>query len=137
MATRKIKPSEKLKRDQQMKKFRYDAANSTGLVVSFFGNGLLVATFFIFGVMLLIGVFEGRNAVETWHNTFRLWKGLCDLFLIPLLSVVALLSLAIKLLTHDAKGKDTKIANRAIDRSIFSLLIFMSATTCLYVISVY
>lgn len=116
-----------------MKTFRYDSAKHTGLVMSFLGNGFLCLTFSVFMVSFLSGIFNGVEAGDSWEAAYVLWKKICDAFLPALVIVVILLSVAVRVLVHDAKGtRDTKITNKATNRSIFSLLVFMSTTTLLY-----
>lgn len=133
MPKRKIKPDEVKIREQQMKKFRYDAAHLTGLALSILGNGFIILTFAIFMISFISGLFEGVDAGTSWNESFALWKMVCDTSLLTCVAASSLLALAVRVLSHDAKGRDMKKMRKATDRSLFTLLVFMSSVSILYI----
>lgn len=132
MPSKKITAKEIRRREQQMQAFRYNAAQNTGFILSVLANVFIVSTFAIFISNFVNGIFAGANTAQSFIKSFYLWESVLNLVLPLALFSVLLLAFAVKLLTHDATGKDLKKTNLAMSRTIFSMTVFMLTVTILY-----
>ncbi len=132
MPSKKITEKEIRRREQQMRTFRYNAAQNTGFLLSVSANVFIVSTFAIFVSNFINGIISGADTAQSFVKSFYIWESLLNLLLPLALISVLLLAFAVKLLTHDAIGKDLKKTNLAMNRTIFAMTVFMLTVTVLY-----